>query len=60
MNIKSQYKPYGKSNEAHAEKKTGKRPKANFHLKLKCMALNINGIINIKNAFDNLIMIHFS
>ena len=59
MNIKSQDKPYGKSNEAYAEKKTGKGFKANFHLKLKCMALNINGIINIKNAFDNLIMIHF-
>ena len=59
MNIKPQDKPYGKSNEAHAEKKTGKGFKANFHLKLKCMALNINGIINIKNAFDNLIMIHF-
>ena len=54
MNIKPQDKPYGKSNEAHAEKNTGKGFKANFHLKLKCIGTNLNGIMNIKNAFDNL------
>ena len=60
MNIKPQDKPYGKSNEAHAKKNTGKGFKANFHHKIKCIGLNINGIINIKNDFDNLVMIHFT
>ena len=47
INIKPQDKPDGTSNEAHASQDAGKGFEANFHHKLKCMALNINGIINI-------------
>jgi len=47
MNIKPQDKPDGTSNEAHASQDAGKGFEANFHHKLKCIGLNINGIINI-------------